>query len=484
MINKDNNLNIDILRQQNANIPLKEASSQNEEPHQLGNRKSEGNLYNSASKDNNIGAMLKKDVEKLSTLVSKRSPRNEDWKCQHDIQLNFVKNLLRNFPAENLSEQGSALLHESYLLIKNVLHLTENVNTIDGKLKDPDKILTLHNSVRKTLANVAHNTTGSSAMAMTKGTLTHAIASLDSSVPEDIQATEINSSLFSMLIQKQKKAMSGSSASNSNAPEMRSSATSSTLTASSSSEFKSDKYICSDIADLMSVLGSDYLEIYANSVEIMSAYWQDFSEHIQSNMGKWTHSNKKGDAIIFDVNAFQKALMHFYYIDKYPNGDFHYHYNPDYVLYPPAPADKIGVPLEEAEKWCAALGLPVIPPDPKHRTPSPIVEVEPQGSGLYVIIPNPQIIDSMSQSSDSMVHRDNKGKEKNISKEFTGYEISTAEYQAWLAGYNGQAENMKTDVQVITTKYSTANSTYDTIIKLLSSTITALFDAAKDYLRF
>ncbi|MXF24072.1 IpaD/SipD/SspD family type III secretion system needle tip protein, partial [Escherichia coli] len=50
MINKDNNLNIDILRQQNANIPLKEASSQSEEPHQLGNSKSEGNLHNSASK--------------------------------------------------------------------------------------------------------------------------------------------------------------------------------------------------------------------------------------------------------------------------------------------------------------------------------------------------------------------------------------------------------------------------------------------------
>lgn len=62
MINKDNNLNIDIIRQQNANI-LQEASSQSEEPHQLGNSKSESNLYNSASKDNNIGAMLKKDVE-------------------------------------------------------------------------------------------------------------------------------------------------------------------------------------------------------------------------------------------------------------------------------------------------------------------------------------------------------------------------------------------------------------------------------------
>lgn len=41
---------------------------------------------------------------------------------------------------------------------------------------------------------------------------------------------------------------------------------------------------------------------------------------------------------------------------------------------------------------CAALGLPVIPPDPKHRTPSPIVEVEPQGSGLYVIIPTLRLL--------------------------------------------------------------------------------------------
>ncbi|WP_283807891.1 hypothetical protein [Escherichia coli] len=38
MINKDNNLNIDILRQQNANIPLKEASSQSadESPNDFG----------------------------------------------------------------------------------------------------------------------------------------------------------------------------------------------------------------------------------------------------------------------------------------------------------------------------------------------------------------------------------------------------------------------------------------------------------------
>ncbi|MCZ8581078.1 IpaD/SipD/SspD family type III secretion system needle tip protein [Escherichia albertii] len=45
-------------------------------------------------------------------------------------------------------------------------------------------------------------------------------------------------------------------------------------------------------------------------------------------------------------------------------------------------------------------------------------------------------------------------------------------------------ENMKTDVQILTSRYSTANSTYDLVIKLLSSTITALFDSAKGYLNF
>lgn len=58
MINKDNNLNIDILRQQNANIPLKEASSQSEEPHQLGNSESEGNFHNSASKGNGANLLI------------------------------------------------------------------------------------------------------------------------------------------------------------------------------------------------------------------------------------------------------------------------------------------------------------------------------------------------------------------------------------------------------------------------------------------
>lgn len=147
MINKDNNLNIDILRQQNANIPLKEASSQSEEPHQLGNSKSEGNLHNSASKDNI--AMLKKDVENYqlwSVNVAREMKTGNASMTYNSTSLKTCSEIsqLRTCQRKDLRS------YTKLFADKNVLQLTENVNTIDGKLKDPAAILTLHNSVRKT----------------------------------------------------------------------------------------------------------------------------------------------------------------------------------------------------------------------------------------------------------------------------------------------------------------------------------------------
>lgn len=89
----------------------------------------------------------------------------------------------------------------------------------------------------------------------------------------------------------------------------------------------------------------------------------------------------------------------------------------------------------------------------------------------------------LSNSADALKY-DNKTKRKKPDKDNHGYKISTAEYQAWQTAFNTEIENMKTDVQILTSRYSTANSTYDLVIKLLSSTITALFDSAKGYLNF
>ncbi|WP_407907359.1 IpaD/SipD/SspD family type III secretion system needle tip protein [Escherichia coli] len=238
-----------------------------------------------------------------------------------------------------------------------------------------------------------------------------------------------------------------------------------------SGSLTSDREICEDIFELMSLLDNDYLQVYENAVTVMSQYWEDFSSKIQSQIGVWTHNStkKNSDDIIFNFDEFNKALKGFYsYNDK--TGDITF--NHDYILYPPPPKDQEGVSLEEATKWCKAFGMTV---PSQNKPPSPIVEISP---GHFVVIPDPQIIVSMTNAANKVLS----GKKKSTNP--NGYILTAAEFQAWQTGYNGESENMKTNVQILTSRYSSANSTYDIIIKLLSSTITALFDSSKEYLRF
>ncbi len=44
-------------------------------------------------------------------------------------------------------------------------------------------------------------------------------------------------------------------------------------------------------------------------------------------------------------------------------------------------------------------------------------------------------------------------------------------------------ENMKTTLQTLTQKYSNANSLYDNLVKVLSSTISSCMEAAKSFLQ-
>ncbi|EPM2314059.1 IpaD/SipD/SspD family type III secretion system needle tip protein [Escherichia albertii] len=257
------------------------------------------------------------------------------------------------------------------------------------------------------------------------------------------------------------------------------------VSTNSNSSMISDMQLCNEIADLMTILDTDYLGIYEYAVSAMTRYWKDFSNQIQGNLANWTHADKED--IYFNVDEFQKALKNFYSCTwDQKNQTYVYHYCHDYILYPPQPTPPpetpIGVPLDEAMKWCSAFGLQPIPQNNTKPTYSPIIE-EPPGSGLYIIIPDPKIIMQLSNSADALKY-DNKNKAKKPDKDNHGYKISTAEYQAWQTAFNTEIENMKTDVQILTSRYSTANSTYDLVIKLLSSTITALFDSAKGYLNF
>ena len=62
-------------------------------------------------------------------------------------------------------------------------------------------------------------------------------------------------------------------------------------------------------------------------------------------------------------------------------------------------------------------------------------------------------------------------------------EMDNAKYQAWQSGFKAQEENMKTTLQTLTQKYSNANSLYDNLVKVLSSTISSCMEAAKSFLQ-
>ncbi len=65
----------------------------------------------------------------------------------------------------------------------------------------------------------------------------------------------------------------------------------------------------------------------------------------------------------------------------------------------------------------------------------------------------------------------------------SGQKITTVQYQAWLASFNSVGSAFQSNMQSFAQRYSQVNSTFDNLIKVLSSTISTLGDSAKDVLK-
>lgn len=215
----------------------------------------------------------------------------------------------------------------------------------------------------------------------------------------------------------------------------------------------SDREICELIAELMHTLHDDYLEIFENSVEKQTAFWQKFTE-FQSLLATNTASASKDSKVeISDLPGLKEKLKQLLPESTTDATKV----SAEFILYPVEPDTYVS--KTDAEKWAKELGLPE----------SCVV-----GSGEnYIVVidttPVVAILNSKIFNGDPTI---------------VNWSGTTTEYQAWQTVYNAQSENIKTNTQTLTTKYSTANSTYDTIIKLLSSSIQTLFDCCKETLRF
>lgn len=214
----------------------------------------------------------------------------------------------------------------------------------------------------------------------------------------------------------------------------------------------SDRDICDKIRDLMNTVSDEYLGIFEHAVEKQTEFWRAFTD-IQSKMASYTSASGSDIKLkVGDLCTALSALM----IGSGGVVDV------EYVIYPVQTTGEISIVTteEEGKAWISALGLP-------------------ESCLVLVYFPEMGYVITVDQSPIAKMYSDLKALT-------TGAEITmnSSKYQAWLTGFNAQAENIKTTCQTVTTKYSSANSLYDTLIKLLTSTITSLVESAKEFLKF
>lgn len=219
----------------------------------------------------------------------------------------------------------------------------------------------------------------------------------------------------------------------------------------------SDAELWEKISKSIGSINDGYLKMYESVVAGYTYFYQKFSEKILSQMGSWVQPGKDGNSVKLLANNLFATLWS---IVNACEGTNNSALDPSYVLLPPqsggSTVDKV-MSKDEAEMWAAELGLPS----------SCVKEI----NGGYVVLPDLTPVKTMIQEL------------KDMNGDQGILELDNAKYQAWQAGFKSQEENLKTTLQTLTQKYSNANSLYDNLVKVLSSTISSCLETAKSFLQ-
>ena len=213
----------------------------------------------------------------------------------------------------------------------------------------------------------------------------------------------------------------------------------------------SDAELWEMVTDKISATGEHYLGVYEIVVAVYTRFYQNYS-NILSALGGWLLPGKDGNNVKLDVTSLMQALNQL--LQEYGSP------SEKTVLFPAQSGGTlIGATETEARQWLEELNLPE-------------TCLKPVGTGYVVLVdltPVQKMVDDLNGL----------GRPGDDSK----LEMDNAKYQAWQSGFKAQEENMKTTLQTLTQKYSNANSLYDNLVKVLSSTISSCMEAAKSFLQ-
>ncbi|WP_413735579.1 IpaD/SipD/SspD family type III secretion system needle tip protein [Sodalis sp. RH21] len=201
--------------------------------------------------------------------------------------------------------------------------------------------------------------------------------------------------------------------------------------------FVSNAELWQQVVDSIGLIETQYLKVYETVVERYTNLFRDFSDFMSglTRHLKVTTDDKGNQTMQFDravLDEIQKL------IDRYSVGAAG-------ILFP----ESGGVTKAQAEEWAKELGI-----DAKC--------VQPYNGG-YVVRMDLSPLEAIKKDlTDSGVKP-----------------MNTFQYQSWRSGFDAQADKFKTTLQTLTTKYGNANAMFDTLVKVLSSSITSGADALK-----
>lgn len=190
----------------------------------------------------------------------------------------------------------------------------------------------------------------------------------------------------------------------------------------------SSKEICDAVAAAIASMGENYLDVFQEAVEVFASFYSDFSEAIAS-LKKYIKAD--GDKMVFDGRGFAAELKTV--IDKY-SGDAG-------VLYHASSVD-------EAKAWAREMGL----------DPDKCVD----GTNVRIDLSSVQKLYTDTYQNNNVT-------------------LNSAQWASYQSSVDVVKDSVQTSMQSLTQKYSNANSTFDNLVKVLSSTISQLLESDKSF---
>ncbi|VVD90877.1 Cell invasion protein SipD [Pandoraea capi] len=208
------------------------------------------------------------------------------------------------------------------------------------------------------------------------------------------------------------------------------------------------------IVKLIADVKENFLNIFGDAAKGYLDFGKALTD-IVAKLSSWITSKDDGKNVELDVGALKDELQKL--LEKYALP------SKDAVLWPKqdkeGKGDIEGGSKEDAEKWAKDLGLPE----------SSVVE-QPPGSGKYVVVIDTTPITKMIES---LPKGDQNGKSK----------MTTQQLEIWRTGFTGHENLVKTATQSMSQRFTTANATNESLVKLLSGSILSMAETFKGFSR-